>query len=391
MLGAVAVLTASVALASAPAAFGAVDGDPIATSVFKVKLSKAFKKQLKRNGVKMKPKKLRLAGGQSDVDPTTGRADLRLGKITFKKGGKKIVYGNVKGSLPGKLKGNQGKLFKLTKPKTLTREGFGASLAGVKVKFLKAAAKRINRKLDLNSLHKGRVGNLSLSYQPKTVKIVGGTAQTTSLSAAPMDPEFSKSVGFKLLSHCVSGLGEGITPLAPATKQINTPGPLQIRFTFPVIGGEISPTGTEGFTELDGGLRLRKSESGVAPTNCAANPYGELTQVKIQNNLSSRTVSSEVEILASPCPPGYACSPGPKGRAVGQTTDPSRGVTISSDPVNRTITISGAVVRLAGVSAQTLNAVFPCASGADCTPPDPDNTLLEGDPFGTSMLTVQTR
>ena len=75
-LGVVAALTASVALASAPTAIGAVDGDPINTSTdaFKVKLSGGFKKQLKSNGVKMKPKKLKLTKG--DVDPTTGKADL---------------------------------------------------------------------------------------------------------------------------------------------------------------------------------------------------------------------------------------------------------------------------------------------------------------------------
>src|SRR3954453_19451086 len=122
----VAALTAAIALVSIPAAF-AVDGDPIATSVFKVKLSKAFKNQLKQNGGKMVPKKLKLGKGQSDVDPTTGKADLRLGKITFKKGGKKVVYGNVKGTLPGNLKGNNGKLFHLSKAK-VARNGFGANL-----------------------------------------------------------------------------------------------------------------------------------------------------------------------------------------------------------------------------------------------------------------------
>ena len=89
VIGVVAVLTAAVALVSVPAAFGAVDGDPIGTSTFTFKLSGKFKKQLKKNGVKMKPKKLKLTKG--DVDPTTGAAYLRFGKVTFKKGKKKVV------------------------------------------------------------------------------------------------------------------------------------------------------------------------------------------------------------------------------------------------------------------------------------------------------------
>ena len=173
VIAVVAALTASVALTSVPAAFGVVDGDPIATKTFTFKLSGGFKKQLKKNGVKMKPKKLKLTKG--DVDPTTGAADVRFGKVTFKKGHKKLVFNNLKGSLPGKVKANEGALFKLTAPK-VARNGFGADLTGIKVKFLKSAAKKINKKLGLHSLKKGTLGKASLSYQPETVKVTGGNA-----------------------------------------------------------------------------------------------------------------------------------------------------------------------------------------------------------------------
>ena len=158
-----------------------------------MKVSGGFKGQLKSNGVKMKPAKLTLQSG--DVDPTTGAADLKLNKkITFKLTGKGIkkctrkadskkkakqckagvVYKNLKGSLPGNVKGSSGKLFSLGAA-TVARNGFGADLSGIKVKFLKSAAKKINKKLQLNSLHASSFGTASLSYQPQTVGVTGGT------------------------------------------------------------------------------------------------------------------------------------------------------------------------------------------------------------------------
>ena len=69
VIGVVAALTTAMALVSVPAALGAVDGDPIASSTFTFKLGKKFKKQLKKNGVKMKPKALKLTSGQIRAMP----------------------------------------------------------------------------------------------------------------------------------------------------------------------------------------------------------------------------------------------------------------------------------------------------------------------------------
>jgi hypothetical protein len=381
-IGVVAALTATMALATGPAAFGA-DGDPIATSTLSFKLSGGFKAQLKANGVKMTPKKLKISNkGNSDVDPTNGKADLRLGKITFKKGNKKVVYGNVKGKMPGVLKGSSGKLFRLDAA-TVVRDGFGAKLSGIQVTFLAAAAKKINKKLGLDSLHAGKAANMKLAYQPETVRVLGGTSSTLSAPVNLSDPEFGGSVGAKLLlGHCVSGVGAGITPIAPATKEVlGGLGP--VRFTFPVIGGDIAPDGTGGVTEQAGGLRLAKSESGGA---CASQPYGELTQVNLMTHIGERAVSSEVNIVAAP--PGVLT--GPRGRAFGQTIDPSATVR-SVDPVNRTISLSGSLILLNATAAGTLNLVFPCHTNCDDNPPAGNLTMESGDPFGTSMLTVATR
>jgi hypothetical protein len=381
-VGFVAVAALSVALLSAPTAFGAADGDPIDTATFKFKVKGAFKKQLKQNGVKMKTKGFKISKKlTSDVDPTTGKADLRLGTIVFKKGKNKVVYNNLKGTLPGKVTSSQsGKLFKLTKAK-VTRQGYGANLGGIKVKFLKGAAKKINRRLELNSLHKANVGSMRLSYVPETVQILSGTAQTTSVPSS--DPNFINSVGTKfLLGHCVNGLTTGFQAIPPATKELlGGFGP--VRFSFPVTGGEISLDGKEGLSETTGGIRITKSETGGA---CNNGFPGELTQEGITTNITERNVSSEVTIISAP--PGV--STGPRGRAVGQLIDPTNTV-VTIDPANRTFTLSGSVISLAPSSATILNLVFPCVNNCDDNAPAGNNTFAGGDLFGTSQLTVTTR
>lgn len=372
----------SAALVSAPVALGKVDGDPIASKVFKFKLAGGFKKQLKRNHVKMKPKKLKLTKG--DVDPTTGAADISLGKIIFKlnhKGFKKckkdgnkpkrcrrkVVYKNLRGSMPGKVKSIEGKLFKFTAPKSVTRNGFGADLGGIKVKLLKGAAKHINRELRLHSLHKAKAGSASLSYQPKTVKILSGEAQVAGALTAG-------SVLLKLLgSHC----GNIPAPINGAT-QVNA-----TTIGFPISGGTISPTGTSGIVQQVGGVRITNSTAGA----CAASPTGSLVQEGFAVNLETTQILAHVVIEASQtlCNPATTCQfTGDKGLAFTQVADPA-GAVLTADPANHTISVNGATIRINALSAQTLNAVFPNVSG------NPANDFADNDPFGASNLTVQTR
>jgi len=165
-IGIVVILVVSVALLSAPTAFGA--GDPVASGTLSFKRSSGFKHQLKSNHVKLKPKAFSIKVGSS-VDPITGAGTLKLGKITFKKGNKKVVYGSAKATLganggKGNIKGSGGKVFSLSGG-TVVRNGFGATVSGVKVKLLKGAAKKINRKLELHSLHKGSAGSLGVAEQ----------------------------------------------------------------------------------------------------------------------------------------------------------------------------------------------------------------------------------
>jgi hypothetical protein len=427
VIGVVAVLTAAVALVSVPAAFGAVDGDPIATKTFKFKLSGSFKKQLKKNGVKMKPKKLKLTKG--DVDPTTGAADVRLGKVTFKKGSKKIVFNNLKGSMPGKVKANEGAIFKLTAPK-VARNGFGADLTGIKFKFLKSAAKKVNKALGLHSLKKGVAAKASLSYQPETVKITSGFVfvnipcgflpplQPALAGACPGSGADPGTVAAKQPAHCI-GPADGVSvipgdPANPARFSSVTsadpvlgppPAGVGARFRFPVTGGTISPAGNDGVVQVSGGVRLASGYTGLdvvafgartAGCDASETPgpttsHSFLDTLNLAPNLGLSNVQADTTIggtspgcngTGAAC--GLAIIPGPKGIAIGQALD-TAGQTVSADASTKKITVSGGLIRNNATATTVLNGLFPNASG------NPARAFTDGDKFGIPTLDVNTR
>jgi hypothetical protein len=408
-------LAMSATLIASPVAFGA--RDPVATGNFKLKLGGAFKAQLRSNGVKMKPKSPKFKSGS--LDPVTGAGSLKLKKITFKKGNKKLVYGNVKATLgafgaKGNIKGNNGKIFS-TKGGTVVRNGFGAELSGVKVKFLKGAAKKINRKLELNSLHKGSAGKVSFSEQPKTVEVVSGTAFVDipigflpAAGAIPGTGADPNTVAAKSPAHCISP-AVGSAAIAPALKaSLTSPNPdvgplptgVAARFKFPVTGGTVGPAGNAGVLQLSGGVRLQSGgPDGVwaQGASCTAHAPGEATSQDYLNttnlapNLGESNVQSNVFIgglnpgcFAANTPAGCGILAGDKGIAIGQTID-SSAATVSADPVDRTVVIAGSLIKNNATSTLTLNGLFPNGSGNSAF------DFADGDKFGISTLTVAVR
>jgi hypothetical protein len=381
-IGIVAILVTSVALLSAPTAFGA--GDPIASGTFSFKLSSGFKHQLKINHVKLKPKAFSIKAGSS-VDPITGAGTVRLGKITFQKGNKKVVYSSVKATLganggTGNIKGSTGKVFSL-KGGTVARNGFGATISGVKVKLLKGAAKKINRKLGLHSLHKGSAGSLGVTEQPQTVQIVSGTAY---VDVPASDLSDKTSLTGKLSAHCINP-GNGASAIAPATLTLGPPSPpappgTLARFKFPVAGGTISPAGNDGVIQQQGGVHLANTLGGIG---CPPAGSTTIDQKDFGVNLALLNIQADV-VFGGTIPGNFLGGPGDKGIAIGQVIDPA-GVTVSANPTTHTITVDGGTIKNNATAAQTLNALFPRTTS------DPGDDFANGDRFGRATVTVTVR
>jgi hypothetical protein len=385
-IGIVAILVMSVALLSAPTAFGA--GDPIASGTFSFKQSGGFKHQLKKNHVKLTPKKFSIKAGSS-LDPITGAGSVRLGKITFKKGNKKVVYSSAKATLganggTGNIKGSTGKVFSLKGGK-VARNGFGATISGVKVKLLKGAAKKINRKLGLHSLHKGSAGSLGVTEQPQTVQIVSGTAYVDVPLSDLGGSTAGTSVTGKLDAHCINPVG-GAAPIAPATLTLFPPSPpsppnTAARFTFPVAGGTISPAGNDGVLQQQGGVHLANTLGGAG---CPPAGSTTLDQKDFAVNLALLNIQADV-VFGGTIPGNFLGGPGDKGIAIGQVIDPA-GVTVSANPTTHTITVDGGTIKNNAAAAQTLNTLFPRKASEPAS-----RDFADGDTFGRPSVTVTVR
>ena len=386
-LGIVTALAMSGTLVVTSAAFGAAD--PVQSGTLKLKLSSGFKKQLKSNHVGMKPKSFSLTGGT--LDPVTGTGTVNLkGKLTFKAGSKKVVYKKLTAKIGsgGYIKGKSGKVFKLKGGKVV-RNGFGANVTGVKLSFLKGAAKKINKALGLHSLHKGSAGTASANnVQPSTVTLVSGSSELV-----------ANLVTFaKFGHHCVSPVTTGTTgvlgiaPLAPATE---TPTP---SFVFPVTGGSLSPAATSGTANASGGIQITQNilndNAPTAGSLCNTIAGGTSSQVKQSDlvlDLNSKQIQAHIVISRT----GVAALDGDKGSAFIGTIDMT-GAAVTADPSTRKVTITNALAAFNATSALVLNGAFPCDanSGLDpttgCTAASP-YAFVAGDPIGTVSLSAQAQ
>ena len=379
-LGIVVALAMSGTLVVTSAAFGAAD--PVQSGTLKLKLSSGFKKQLKSNHVGMKPKSFSLTGGT--LDPVTGTGTVNLkGKLTFKKGSKKVVYKKLTAKIGsgGYLKGKAGKVFKLKGGK-VARNGFGANVTGVKLSFLKSAAKAINKKLGLHSLHKGSAGTASANnVQPETVTLVSGSSELT-----PNSTTFTKFV-----AHCVNptpGAG-GIFPIAPATPNLATSPPST---DFPITGGSVSPLATSGTVNSSGGIEILKNinvPTGATVPRCDQLPVSDIKQTDLVLDLNSKQIQAHIVISGT----GVAALDGDKGSAFIGTINLT-GATVTADPSTRKITITNAAAAFNATSALVLNGAFPCNGDTGfnattgCTGP---NAFVDGDPIGTVSVSGQAQ
>lgn len=361
-------LAAAVALAAslswAPSAVAV--GDPVARGSFELALSKGFKRQLKRNGVKMSRRSFEIKRGK--FDPTNGEAELTLqGKLKFRKQGRKQVFRRVTVTLgrKGALRGDGTRLFRL-KGGSLDRDGFGARLSGVKAKLVRRAARRLNRKLRLRSLHAGRAGTAAVAEQPQTVRVTEGQTRVTPSIGSGND------VAFKLFAHCVNPL-TGVHAIPPAVKHLDS------TFDFPAQGGTIGPGGKAGVVLHAGGSQIDKDPlQDQGP--CGAVPDAtNIQQTDLQLDLEGNHVFGAAVINGLAPPLG-----GPKGVAIAFDVRTSA-VSVESNPNAKRVQVRNMQLVLSEASATFLNLVFPNSSG------DPQQNFRAGDLFGQATTTVRTR
>lgn len=407
-------------------------GDPVASGKLRLKVTKGFKKTLRRNDVRMRPRKFAIRPNVSEIDPTTGTGQVRLkGKLRFRGHGKKVAVrklivriggkgaGNRGGNIKGRIGSRRITLMRLrAKPQgtIVTRNGFGARISRISARLSRPLAKVVNRKLDLNSLVASRrLARLTINEQPKTVEVLGGSVLVdiplgylpTSALGPNQDPN---TVAAKSPAHCIGPAG-GVQAIEPGEKAtITEPNPdvgplptgVAARFKFPVTSGTISPQANDGVIQVAGGVRLITGTSGIdsalfpQPAECDGETQGVGTSHSYLDTTDLAPNLEETNVLArtfiggtSPgCtftapPPNCLIFGGDRGVAIGQEIDVS-GIQVSADPTAKTVSVGNALIVNNSTAALVLNGLFPNAGA-------PSQTFIDGDKFGISSFQVNTR
>jgi hypothetical protein len=327
------------AAAAALALPGVVRADTVSSGSLSFQLAGGFKKQLSGNGVRMSPKSLALKGGPAggEIDPRNGEGSLALrGKLSFREGGSKLVFKGLNaklgpgGKLTGKAKGRKTTIFKLLGG-NVDRDGFDATINAIRAKLTRAAANRVNKALELGSLHPGKAGTATLHEQVLDVALQAkGQAALVASDLAAM----------QFISHFVSA-----SPIAPATGGPTT-------FMLPVNGGTASPDLTSGETKLAGGIK--------------------------QEQITTSKVIDLSNLLLQWEPPGFVRADSTQFGTNGVAFIDKTTGTVKRDAKARTITFSNITLRFNEAAANLTNATF-------------GTTFAPNDPLGTLSATLTAR
>jgi hypothetical protein len=323
------------ALALAPATSASYD--PLGTGSVKLLLDKRFASFLKEAGVELlapAPAKRRdstyllpITGGQ--IDPVEGKGEAQTeGALIFQSSSarvplRKIRVKSTRQPLIAKVGGSQLKVA-TSKQTKATRAGFATKLTATKLRLTAKAVTRLNKKLRprVPFASNQLLGKLIANAQPRLVAIEEGGSATISLDSAFLE---------KLDSHFVS-----LNPIAPAQR-------FGAQTSFPIaVGGAISPDGTAGTLRTAGGLEFLQLGA------------GQVFFSELWLDLSANSDTAEVDVEPTPSFPGKI------GRLGVFDYAPA---SVSSDPKQRTISVSGASLTLSAQAAKTFNEAFAQGEG----------------------------
>ena len=326
--------------------FASAAPDPVASGSATVTLNKGFTNYLKTFGIKVQkiaPAKLSgrkatftVTGGE--MDPTNGQGTVNLGGgLQFKAGKKKakvkaLVINTTKKGLFANVAGKKLKLATLA-GWSYARSGFGVSLTVKKLKLTKSAAKQLNKK---TGYAKGKpkpfIGN----------KLIGSAAATEEPATVTIVP--GNNVVFDANNELLKKLKEvktDVETIAPTTQKGLT------TFEFPISGGNIAPAATAGVVQTSGGLKLFQK----LPKSATENLETTITLGNFYVDLSAKTIS--VEVVAS-SNASDKLNLGALGRSSIADLNLT-GATVTTDAVNRKVTVQNASATLQPVSAEVLN------------------------------------
>jgi hypothetical protein len=331
----------------------------------------------KLKGLKVKPRNLSLPITSGAVDPAdgsgsafvTGGFRAKRGKLKTKVKFQSFSFGANGG--PGTISAQVGKRFVSTFGKlsggTVTRAGWGARIENVSATLSRKGARALNKAFSPKKKKKKKRGARKSRGKLKAGKplgtIVSATTDPLTVEVAPGHGELilhTNAMGSfvsKLPAHCIdplpTGSPAGVAPISPAT----TSGLLGTDYHFPVSGGDAAPDFSAGELITAGGQVITKNHSSnpLNPSRCdsAQPPVG--TKLRSTDLSVAFTQSLLRSIPTLPT--------GPAPRAPLATIDFSTG-SRSIDPETRSLTVTGATVRLADIAASTLNQVFPTESGS---------------------------
>jgi hypothetical protein len=323
--------------------------------------------------LKLKPGSLSMSIASGAVDPISGAGNVKAAGTLKVRAGKRKTTVSITGFSfanggAGAIQAKVGKKrvngFGDLAGGTVAREGLGAKISGVAASLGTGGAKALNKALKPKKKIKGGqpLGSVDATTVPKTVEVLPGGSMTLHT-----DPDLLP----KLLAHCINAVpgSGGVYPIAPATQD-----PVSAAFTFPVTGGAMAPSLTDGKVVTGGGQGITKNVGGTIPYPCDLDPAVGTTvnQSQLTANFAGNSMAAFVQL------------PGGTQTSTIATIDFSTG-TKTFDPATNEITVTGATVTLDRLAATVLNQVFPNRSG------NPANDLSNTDVLGTLDLTAKLR